>query len=51
MNWLYLIPLLCGGVMLFVDPVTLMVMVIGLPFIFVGAFILEKVFGPRTKKG
>ena len=50
MNWFFLIPIIGGVVMLFVDPVTLMVMVLGLPFIFVGAFILEKIFGPRKKK-
>ena len=51
MNRFFLIPIACAGVMLFIDPVTLMVMALGVPFIFAGAYILEKVFGPRTKKG
>lgn len=51
MNWFLLIPIACAVVMLFIEPATLMVMAVGVLFIFAGAYILEKIFGPRTKKG
>ena len=49
MNWWYLIPIVCGAVLLFVDPWTLAIMLAGVPMIVGASFVFEKVFGAPKK--
>lgn len=50
MNGWYLIPIICGVIMLFVDPATLVTMLAGVPLIVIVAVVFERLFGPRLPK-
>lgn len=50
MNWWYLIPIICGVIMLFVDPATLATMLAGVPLIVIVALAFEWLLGPRPPK-
>jgi hypothetical protein len=49
LNWFYLIPIICGLIALFIDPLYLLYLVGGLGFIVAASFFMEKVFGPPKK--